>query len=79
MEYVHVLCIDHRHGTDLSVHRTVEHARETLLAYVRESWEGDGPEESMPSTPDEAISAYFDQEWIDEPESYRIERLPILG
>jgi hypothetical protein len=58
---VFTLTIEHRHGTDVTVHRTREAARAALHAYVVDWWEKEGVGGEMPSDLDEAITAYFDQ------------------
>lgn len=57
---VWILRIDHRHGDNSSVHRSQEGAYAALAAYVRTQWEDEMPkDEQLPSTPDEAVDAYF--------------------
>lgn len=55
---VFVLVISHKHGEDVSVHRTNEGAMEELYQFVQEWWESrmEGP---LPSDKADAISAYF--------------------
>lgn len=55
-----VLVINHRHGTDVSVHWLKEGAEAILANWVQTYWEEDGPKGDMPDDPDEAIKAYFD-------------------
>ncbi len=63
-ENVWVLVIDHRHGTDSSVHRTEGGAREALHSYVVQFWDEvvgrHGLADKMPEDPSEAIDAYFE-------------------
>lgn len=72
------LMIDHRHGTNATVHTTEEGARKELLDYVWENWDTDGPgrdkdEETsaIPEDAAEAIEAYFD--FLTGIESYTLE------
>ncbi|BBY54000.1 hypothetical protein H7J07_05200 [Mycobacterium koreense] len=62
---VWVLKIDHRHGTDATVHKTKQGAEEALLAYVHEWWDeaatrigADIPAEP-PADSSAAIDMYF--------------------
>lgn len=57
---VYVLTISHRHGVNVTVHKTAEGARAKLLEYVREEWAGEMEGEVIPTDSDEAIDAYFD-------------------
>lgn len=76
MGVVWVLKIDHRHGSDTTVHESADAAKEALVAYVHEWWDEvagfRGAPETPPDGPDEVIDAYFeangDREWysIDE-------------
>lgn len=61
---VWVLTIDHRHGSDTTVHRSEAGARKWLAGYVREWWDdavvrGGAPAEP-PEDDDEAVELYFD-------------------
>jgi hypothetical protein len=58
---VHVLTIEHKHGENVSVHRTAAGAQEKLHGYVIEWWEHEISDEPMPEDAEEAIKAYFDQ------------------
>lgn len=76
MNVVWVLKIDHRHGSNVTVHSTESAAQAALLTYVQEWWcETDGrcgAPDTVPADADEAIDTYFevmgDTEWysIDE-------------
>lgn len=58
---VWVLAISHRHGTDVSVHRSEAGALDNLFSYVGDWWENDAPrEEVIPHDRGEAIDRYFE-------------------
>lgn len=71
---VWVLCINHRHGTNVEVYLTEEGAIQGLADYVEGQWENeitsleDSPEK--PSDPEEMVDAYF--EFMSYDESYEI-------
>ena len=74
---VWVLAIDHKHGTDISVHTTEKGARKALYQYCAEWWGEDldkkyGPLKDLER--DDVIQAYFDffQMWSN-PEWYILE------
>lgn len=74
-ETVFVLAIEHRHGTDISVHRTEKGARRALHAYVTDNWALELPGRKIPAKPGRAIDRYF-QEMLGgfgEGESYILE------
>lgn len=63
---VWVLTISHKHGADVTVHRTEEEAREELASYVEEYWNEWMPDKPVPDTIEEReIDEYFNQyeEW----------------
>jgi hypothetical protein len=64
------LLIDHRHGTDLTLHPGYDAAKAALVDYVRSWWAQELPGEPEPVDDDEAIARYFDRL---EDEDYRIE------
>jgi hypothetical protein len=64
------LLIDHRHGTDLTLHPCHDAAKATLVAYVRTWWARELPDEPEPADDGVAIGRYFDRV---EDEDYRIE------
>src|ERR1017187_1356209 len=66
---VQVLMVEHRHGTNTSVHRTEEAARDELHGYVVMWWEQEMEDQVMPEDRDEAIKAYFEAQ---EGEFYKI-------
>lgn len=55
-----VTVIDHRHGTDASVHPTRESGFNAVVEYVREWWPMELDDEAMPTSPDEAVTTYFE-------------------
>jgi hypothetical protein len=55
------LLIDHRHGTDLTLHPTHDAAKVALVRYVRTWWARELPDEPEPADDDEAVSCYFDR------------------
>jgi hypothetical protein len=62
---VHVFVYEHRHGTDLSVHRSEELAIESAAAVAREWWEEACQQDKTlpqrpPSADAEAIRLYFE-------------------
>lgn len=67
---VWVLAIDHRHGTNLTVHRSEEGACASLLAYVQDNWTQELGQAVQPNDEDELIETYFERV---EDESYTIE------
>lgn len=74
-----VLLIDHRHGTDVSLHRTQKGAHKALVEYVRDEWKNEQLEESMPKDEEEMIEQYFQimREQRDAGESYDIRKLEV--
>lgn len=78
-EFAYVLIIDHRHGTNTSVHRTEEGARADLAAFCRQYAEDDAfilNADKM--TDDEIIEAYF-AVMNEHDEFYSIERTELLA
>jgi len=65
---VWVLAIEHRHGTELSVHRTDTSAYKAVFEWVQEWWDNEMPVTSihpphrpiMPTDHTKAIGAYFE-------------------
>lgn len=55
-----VLVIEHRHGTDTSVHRSEEAARQALYGFVDQWWGQELPARPVPGDAAEAIHEYFD-------------------
>ena len=75
-EVVHVLVIEHKHGTTTAVHRTFEGAQASLEAYMA-SYPDDAwwPEDyKKAETFDDKIVAYFSE---NEHESYLLEPVPL--
>ena len=60
-QIVWVLFIEHRHGTDTSVHTTREAAGDALYEYVSEWWNEEMWPELVPEDKDQAIMEYFDR------------------
>lgn len=56
---LHVLTIDHRHGTNATLHTTKEAAKAAVVAYVDEWWD-DECDGGRPDNDDEAIDEYFE-------------------
>jgi hypothetical protein len=71
---LHVLLLDHRHGTDLSLCGSYAEARAALVAYVRYWWEDEIPDEPAPASDEEAVARYFE---LLEDEDYRIEAVTV--
>ena len=62
---VHVFVFEHRHGTDVSVHRSEELAIESAAAIAREWWDEARERdptlpERPPSSDTEAVDRYFE-------------------
>lgn len=58
---VWVLVIEHRHGTDLTAHRTEERARQWLGEWVEQWWhEVADKVGDLPATATDAIGVYFE-------------------
>lgn len=55
------LKIEHKHGSDITSHRSREGAMAVLHAYVLDWWEKEGVAGVIPSDRDEAIEAYFEE------------------
>lgn len=80
---VFVLCITHRHGTDVSVAATEEAALRELHVYVSANWgeiqDRVGRSIRQPKTPDLAIERYFGaMNESTDPENYEIFETPVL-
>lgn len=68
---VFVLVIEHRHGFDVTAHRTQDGALDTVHGYVAQWWDqeingGRADKTPMPADRDEAIRDYFEMvegEW----------------
>jgi hypothetical protein len=71
---VFVLNIDHKHGTNASVHRSAAGAKQALHEFAAEWWDDDGPGGLIPTDADAAIDAYFAH---NERESYEITEAPL--
>lgn len=78
---VWVLIVDHRHGTNISVHATYEHAMRALGDYCAAEWdegltEQYGQQASL--SQEDLIESYFDA-WGQgfDPEWYLLEERPI--
>lgn len=56
---VYVLVIEHRHGDNLYVCRTWRSARTRLDEYVREWWDHEMPDRTMPRKQEQRILQYF--------------------
>jgi len=58
-----VLVIEHKSGTTAHIHLTEAGAKATLLAWVTEWWECDGPDGvPMSDNADDNIRSYFDSD-----------------
>jgi hypothetical protein len=57
---VHVLTIEHRHGTDTFVCASELIAEECLDGYVRSWWDEEMGDTAMPTTAEERIVQYFE-------------------
>lgn len=58
-----VLCIEHRHGNDISVHTSEEEARDDLAGFVGDWWyEIDEPVDTSDMERDAAIDFYFEHQ-----------------
>ena len=57
--HVHVAVINHRHGSNVYVHKSEEGLCKAIYAYVREYWEENNTDE-LPTDQQVAISAYFE-------------------
>jgi hypothetical protein len=56
-----VLVIEHRHGTDVTIHRSEGGARRTLYGFVDQWWTDEMPPgKECPANPHDAIYEYFD-------------------
>jgi hypothetical protein len=71
---LHVLLLDHRYGTDLSLCGSYAEARAALVAYVRYWWKDEIPDEPAPASDEEAVARYFE---LLEDEDYRIEAVTV--
>ena len=56
---VWVLIIEHRHGTEVTTHKTDTGAWAQLAAYVNDWWVDEMPNVTKPDNNDEAIDTYF--------------------
>ena len=70
---VFVLTIEHRHGTNMSVHDTKPHAASKLYNYIH-LWWSDHIQKDKPKNIGKAIDMYFN---INEDESWEIRRLEV--
>lgn len=69
---VYVLSINHKHGTDVSVHRHQEGALSALASYVAQEWTREMPHGAVkPKSKGKAIQQYFGEH--DHGESFAIE------
>lgn len=85
---VHVLRIEHKHGSDTTVYSTAKKAEKWLFEYVKENWDewtGDNPG-ALPKLDTikdegEAIDAYFEatQCAMGAEEFYQLEELEVDG
>jgi hypothetical protein len=78
-ESVWVLVISHRHGNDITVHRTKEEADGALYLYCVQWWDeymvnANGSVKKMPKNPDVVVERYFEAA---EGESYECEEHPL--
>jgi len=77
---VYVLCIDHRHGTDVSVHRTRKGVEDHLALWVATWWAEEQENYSrlgeQPADPADAVVEYFD---IVDEEYYEITETTVLA
>lgn len=74
-ELAWVLHINHKHGDNITIHRTEAGAQKRLAGYVDEWWEHETTSEPKPDKPDEAVAQYFQ---IVEPEYYELTCQSIL-
>lgn len=65
--YVWLAQIEHKHGDELSVHRSEQSAWNEVYEYVATCWYGESIDGDLPTDHQEAISAYFEamqeREW----------------
>jgi hypothetical protein len=57
---VWILRISHRHGSDVTVHRTQDGAMDALYQYVYQWWSSEGLRGRCPENRDRAIARYFE-------------------
>lgn len=75
------LSIEHKHGSDTTIHASEAGARACLATYCREWWEEVAPEDadgepmSPPEQDDDVIRAYFDGD--DAHECFTLEALEV--
>lgn len=66
---IHVLSITHKHGVNVTVHKTADGAAAKLAEYVREEWAAEIDDVPALHNDDLAITFYFerlqDREWYD--------------
>jgi hypothetical protein len=56
---VHVVSIEHRHGTNITVHVTSQGALDQRDQYADENWDSEFPDEDKPA--ENIGDAYFDK------------------
>jgi len=75
--YVHILIIEHSHGTDIYPCRNQVIARQMLYTYVKDNWDRWLPDMPMLDNLDKMVDIYFDtaqaQEW------WMLDIYPIIG
>lgn len=57
---IFVLSVQHRHGTDVTLHPSQEDAYSTLVGYCRDWWTEEGIPGAPPEDPDLLVQGYFD-------------------
>jgi hypothetical protein len=71
-ETIYILTINHRHGSNISAHKSQEGALNALAQYVAQEWEQEMPEgRSIPENEGDAIESYFSR--MEDQESFGIE------
>ena len=60
-ENMWVLMVEHRHGTDVSIHRTEQGAKDALTVYVDYWWGREFPGAAAPADDNERVTEYFER------------------
>lgn len=76
MATVYICHLEHRFGTDISVHTTEQGALGEVAEFVDAWWEKDGPKEPKPDDAAEARTAYFE---FNEQESWTVAPKEVQG
>ncbi len=72
---VHILIIEHRHGTNFYANESAEGVLRQLDSYIRDWWEKELPHETIPAEREDRIRQYF--EYVNS-ESYILEEVEVL-